>query len=365
MKITNLKVHILKPWKPVPELEKVGVEIARLNAEGLVRLFTDEDIEGNFLVRADIAEEVARRFFFNKRYLVGVDPFKREKIWKTLAPWPLYWPHRDLYVLDACIWDIMGKALGLPIYKLMGGYREKILAYASTQHYNTDEEYVELALECKRKGYKAFKIHPYYGDWMKGLGLYRAVREAVGDDMYLMADPANTYDREGAIRVGRELDKLNYYWFEDPIPTTDVSGLVDLCRSLDLEILMGEDISSPNGYTELIRRQATDGIRSYGLNVGGLTPLIKVAHLADLFNMKFEPECWGNTFAQAVHLHSALAVKNCDFFEKVVPEEDFEYATKNVIRIDKEGYVHALEKPGIGIDIDWNLIEKMTIKTLP
>jgi L-alanine-DL-glutamate epimerase-like enolase superfamily enzyme len=299
MRITDLKVHILKPG----ELSSYGqLGIPKLTPwsktdYSLVRVLTDEGIEGDFLSRhAGAAEELANRFSLLKDELVGHDVFDREKLWKRLAQQYL-WPMPCLCALDVCLWDIAGKALQLPIYKLLGAYREKILAYASTViHYGSDQAYTDLALELKRKGFKALKLHPY-GNVEDDLRLCRAVRAAVGDEMLLMLDPISypgPYERLSALRLGRELEKLNFYWFEDPIPTTDVDGLVDLCRSLDLEILMGErNINGIHGYTELLRRRATDALRGLERLVGGITPMMKIAHLAECFSMKFEPHSMG------------------------------------------------------------------------
>lgn len=232
------------------------------------------------------------------------------------------------------------------------------MAYASTLGYRTDEEYIDLALKCREKGFKALKIHPYK-DPKKDIPLCKAVWEAVGESMILMLD-SGPYTRDWAPKVGREIDKLNFYWFEDPLPTTDVDGLVELCRTLEVKILIGEAVHSHCGFAELIRRRATDALRGEGDFIGGITPMVKEAHLAESFHMNWEPHSYGNALHQAAHLHVALAIENADFHELPVPDGLFDVGMKEGIRIDKDGYVHASNKPGLGYDIDWDEIEKIT-----
>jgi len=362
MKIKDLKVHILKE-------QRIPFRPYRMSWS-LLRVITDDGIEGNYFVEDPnhtVAEEIAKRFVADKDKLLGIDPLDRGKIERLWSAYPNdYNPlnNKILCVMDACLWDIAGKYFKVPIYKLVGSYREKILAYASTQVYEKEDEYINVSLECKEKGYKAIKIHPTQ-NWKRDIQICKAVREAVGDEIILMLDPVSAYNRNEALKVGREIEKLNFYWYEDPIPTTDINGLVDLCRSLDIEILIGERISSIYGYTEYIRRHATDALRCVAEEIGGISPSIKVAHLAETYGMNCELHSWGHTLTQAAHLHIMLAINNCDFFELPIPEGIFDLGMKDVIRIDKDGYVRAPKKPGLGYDIDWEDIKKLTIKIIP
>lgn len=369
MRITGIRVHVLKPQEFSYEATRIA------SPSALIRIFTDEGIEGNTMLEEAIyAEELIMKFKALKGWLktvgeyvpiIGANPLDRERIEKSF--WDQYFFQRSaptvLCALDEGLWDIAGKFFKLPIYKLIGAYREKILAYASTQSYGDIEAYIKIAEECVEKGFKAIKIHPTRY-WKKDIEVCKAVRKAVGNEILLMLDPFHAYTREEALRVGREIEKLDFYWYEDPIPTKDVDGLVNLCRALDVQILVGEDIHDCYSYTELIRRNATDHLRCVDVNVGGITGMLKVAHLAELFGMKCEPHSWGHPWQQAAHLHVMLAIRNCDFFEMPVPEGIFDIGSKDAVRIDKEGYVRASKKPGLGIDVDWNYIEKHTIKTI-
>lgn len=360
MRIKDLKIHILREQKIPYRPYKI--------TWSLVRVFTDEGIEGDYLLEGwTTGEELARRFTFDKEKISNIDILEKGKIEKLWSAFPYdYDPlnNRILCAINVCLWDITGKYFKVPIYKLLGAYREKILAYASTPIYEKEDDYVNAVLECKEKGYKAFKIHPTQ-NWRRDIKICKAVREAAGDEMILMLDPVSAYTREEALKVGKEIDKLGFYWYEDPIPTTDIDGLAELCKLLDVKILIGERIPSIYGYTEYIRRHAIDALRCVIEEHGGINSAIKIAHLAETFGMKCEPHSWGHTLTQASHLHVMLAISNCDFFELPIPEGIYDFGMKDVIRIDKDGHVHAPEKPGLGYEIDWDEIEKLTIKVLP
>ena len=125
--------------------------------------------------------------------------------------------HREYHVavigaVDVALWDLGGKIANLPVYKLMGGYRDKVLAYATSLMHGTAEEYIEEALDCKARGYTGYKVHPL-GDYKVNIELFKAVRKAVGDDMNLMMDACGAYNHETAMKVGRVLEELNYYWY--------------------------------------------------------------------------------------------------------------------------------------------------------
>lgn len=271
--------------------------------------------------------------------------------------------------IDNCLWDIAGKAVGLPVYKILGAYRHKVLAYASSQHLKTVDDFVQDVLKAKAEGFKAYKIHPPEvppnggSDYKLDIEVCKAVRKAAGDDFILLHDPVGVYTRHEAILVGRVIQDLGYVAYEDPIPTSDVEGLAELCRSLDIPIHAGEFIFSIYDYGEYIRRGAVDVLRFIVDNIGGITGGMKVAALAECFGMECAPHNWGDALDHAVHFHCELAMPNNVWFEMTLPQgsSDRPYI-KDKIRIDKDGYVHAPTKPGLGYEIDYGELEKMTTR---
>ena len=268
--------------------------------------------------------------------------------------------------IDTCLWDIMGKAVGLPIYRILGAYRDRVMAYASTHHHKTVQEFVDEVAKCKAQGFRAYKIHPPSTpgggiDWELDMEVCKAVRKAAGDAMILLMDPVGVYTREHAFKVGRLLQELNFVGYEDPIPTSDVDGLVQLCAAMDIPIHIGEFIFSPYNYAEYIRRGALDVVRFISDNVGGITGAMKIARLAECFGMECAPHNWGETFDHAVHFHCELAMPNNVWFEMTVPQgiADRPYF-KDKIRVGQDGYVPAPTKPGLGYELDRDVLDKMT-----
>jgi L-alanine-DL-glutamate epimerase-like enolase superfamily enzyme len=268
--------------------------------------------------------------------------------------------------IDNCLWDILGKAVGLPVYQILGAYRHRVLAYASSQHHRTVEEFVTEVQQCKAQGFKAYKVHPPEladgtADYRLDMEVAKAVRKHAGDNFPLLFDPVGTYTRDEAMKVGRLLDQLNFISYEDPIPTNDIDGLAQLAQALDLPITIGEFIFSPYDYGEYIRRGACDVVRFVVDNIGGITGGMKVARLAECFGMECQPHNWGTALDHAVHFHCELAMPNNIWFEMTQPQgsTDRPYF-KDQIRIDKEGYVPAPTKPGLGYEIDRNVLDNLT-----
>jgi len=226
------------------------------------------------------------------------------------------------------------------------------------------DAYVQQALQWKEKGYTAMKLH-VEGVPEKDLAVCRAVRNAVGDGMTLMHDPVGLYDHEQALRVGRELEDLDYYWYEEPLPDTDIHGLRQLSKALDISIAGLEDLPG-SVYTaaEYITSGALDIIRGDVLLKGGITSLKKIAALAEAFGMKCEIHLSLSPVMNAANLHVACSIKNCDFYESFVPEEVFNFGVKKDIEIDRQGYAHVPKGPGLGMEIDWDYINKHTIATI-
>ena len=365
MKITGLRVLILAPrenhHQEVPEYV-----VSKTRQNGIAIISTDEGIDGVVSTEASNARQLARLWAGAREHIEGQDPFDRGKIARTLRR-RFTWPQRILGVLDYGLWDIAGKTFDKPIYKLLGATREKILAYGSTIHHNTDERFVETTLRCKEAGFKAVKLHPYCR-FEDDLRLVYKVRKAVGDDFTLMIDtlvyPA-PYTRDEAMRMGRALDELGFWWFEDPLPKTDLDGLAELTRECKVvQIRAADRVVDISEYAAMIRMRCMDimaGPASFGI-----TDLMKLAALAEANNMKMEPHDFGGGTAS---LHVGLAISSCDYYEQATPEGCFDSEIYpgvylEPIRVDREGYVHAPTGPGLGFPIDLKEAEKVASETL-
>jgi len=362
----------------LPDLTIKEVRVYHIEGnQKIAGVVTNSGIEGNYALNDRYWHpnwSTAGWLPFAKRLLIGNSAL-------DVAKFTSVWLPRDrrrgqssyASAIDICLWDVVGKAVGLPISKMHGAYQEKVMAYASTQHMRTVDAFVNLVLDCKRKGFKAYKIHPGTPPTVDGykhdIEIIKAVREAAGDDMLLLHDPVGVYTRREAIEVGRVLDEYDYCAYEDPIPTTDIEGYVELRNMLDLPIHMGEFIFSIYDFHEYIRRNAVDTVRLIVDNIGGITGGMKVAHLAECCGMECVPHNWGTIFDHAAHFHIELASPNSPFFEMTQATNTGEEATTTVtypymkdgdaITVDADGYVQAPTKPGLGYEIDHDKLDGM------
>lgn len=190
------------------------------------------------------------------------------------------------------------------------------------------------------------------------------MRKVVGDDFTLMMDPGWSLGYEDAVRVGRGLEELNYFWYEDPLRADDMYGYVKLCRDLDIPIGSTED--TPGGFYYLgqwILQGATDIVKADIQFKGGITALVKIAHLAEAFRMKCEIHHGGNSLGDVANLNVDMAVNNCDYFE-YMSGVSHRFGLVRPIEVDKQGFIHAPEAPGLGYEIDWELVKKNTTQVL-
>jgi L-alanine-DL-glutamate epimerase-like enolase superfamily enzyme len=245
-----------------------------------------------------------------------------------------------------------------PIHRLLGSYRQRIHAYASSAVLPSAEAYVEEAMRFKAEGWTAYKIHPPTVP-ERDIEICRAVRRAVGDGFRLMLDSTWSYQYPEALRVGRAIEELAYHWYEDPLADDDLYNYVKLKQHLDIPILATE--YSPGGFTAYapwLTAQATDYLRGDVAVKGGITALVKTAHLAEAFHMNYEVHHGGNSLNNVANLHVIMAIKNTEMFEVLLPAGAQKYGLERDIEVDREGYVHAFDGPGLGAAIDFGLIER-------
>jgi L-alanine-DL-glutamate epimerase-like enolase superfamily enzyme len=283
---------------------------------------------------------------------------------------PASGPDIQAAICDVCLWDILGKAVNRPIYKILGnGGKDRLLAYASSQHLATVEDFGPDALKAKAAGLKGYKIHPGGGQRRSGGNIpgylghideIKEVRKAVGDDYTLLFDPVQRYNYFEALKVGRVLDQQGYVSFEDPMPTTEIEALVELRKNIDTPIEVGEFILDVYDFPEYIKRGAMDIVRLIADNLGGITGSFRVGQMADAFGMPCTPHNWGNGFDLAVHFQLELALPNCYWFEMPWPWEYVDRPYMAKIRTDENGYVRAPTDPGLGYALDRAAMEKIT-----
>ena len=338
MQITDIKIH-----QPL----------------GLLRILTDADVEGWCL---GVDRPVAHHIQSSCRdALIGQDPMDRERMWQELVHRDRfrYLPHTVRGQVDVALWDLVGKITNLPVFRLIGGFRDRIPCYKSGGNLPQVEDYVEDAVQAKEEGFFGYKDHCYGGAEMM-IQVARAVRAAVGPDFYLMHDSVQNYVYVDAIRVGRELQEQDYFWFEEPLRDYDLAGLKKLSDALDLPIAATEYLpGSIFSTSQVLAQQAVDIVRASVPWRGGITDMIKIARLAEAFGVNCEITSVGamNGF---VHTHVIGAIRNCTFFEGwKVGSLGGEPIIKNPLEI-QEGHVSVPTGPGLGVELDWDAVEAQT-----
>jgi len=369
MKIVDVKITVWE-WKDIPPTRyTLNVKSAgsRSTHMALVKIITDEGIEGHAFLGSALsalgndANLIITRF---KPMLIGRDPLDRERIWQQMANWAMGGIMRVIGAIDVALWDLAGKAAGVPIHKLMGSFRDSVPAYASSAVFETTEEYAEEAVRYKEAGWTAYKIHPpAVAAW--DIRICEAVRAAVGDDYRLMLDSTWSYDYPDALRVGRAVEALDFYWYEDPLAYDDLYGYVKLKQDLRIPIMATEMPSTgPTAYAPWLMQQATDYLRGDVAIKGGLTSCLKTAHTAETFQMNYEVHHGGNSLNNVANLHLIMAIPNCEYFEVLLPDEVQKHGLIQDIEVDENGLVHAFQEPGLGAKINFDLIERNKVADL-
>jgi len=315
-----------------------------------------------------------------KPMIVGEDVNAREKIFQMISERQrLSKAITDgvLAYVDCALWDLAGKIAGMPVYKMLGGHRTKIRAYASTMvgddyegGLDTNEAYAKYAVDLQKQGFTAYKLHtwadvPWHAnsyrgkaDWKRDAAVCHAVRDAVGPDMDLMLDPYHFYDRYDALYLGRELEKAKFAWLEEPMDEYNVTNYKWLCDNLDIPVC-GPEVALGKLHTraQWIMQGACDICRTGAFDVGGLTPSLKIAHVCEAFGLPLEVHSPGPA---NIHLLASTVVQG-EFYEYGLIHPFFDWATppylnSAVDEYDGEGNILVPQGPGMGWDINHDYI---------
>lgn len=364
MKFTDIEIRACKHLPETHHKLKDGKPLA---FEFLAMKFkTDTGIEvdtfgfagRSSLAMGTVSAEIVRPFF------IGRSPDYREKNWHEYRRLNRAWnftPGYSLAPYDIASWLAQSVAADMPLYKFLGAYRDSVPIYGSSLTLETAEEYAQEALSIKNRGWAAYKLHPP-ADYDVTVEAHRLCRDYVGSDFRLMSDPVNNFNFQQNIAFGRLLEKLDYYWLEEPVFDEHISSLRELKNRLRIPIVGGETAENhPEGVAEMIATRAIDIVRADASWSGGITGLMKTAHLAEAHGMNCEIHTAIYHPLELVNLHCAAAIKNNEFFEVLVPEDLFAIGLKTPIDVH-DGHAHLPQGPGLGIPLDWDFIDNSTIK---
>ena len=287
--------------------------------------------------------------------------------------------------VDTALWDIAGKASGLPVSALLGGrVRERVAVYATGLYYLEEgiaaasagspfpQQLLDEARTYVERGFAGMKTKVGRLALAQDVRRVAAIREAIGPDIFLMVDANQAYNATTAIRIGRELADLDIYWFEEPVNATDVEGYLQVKSALPMAIAGGENLRTRYAFKDYIGRRAVDIVQPDVINVGGITEMHRVASMANAFGILCNPHVWGSPVMTAATLHVAAAVPACP--PAYVPRP---YQQEPVMEFDRtpspirEGIAEPLNQvggfldvptgPGLGIEVDEAAVRGLSV----
>ena len=288
---------------------------------------------------------------------VGEDPMMVESIQQRLlaaggggAPAGLV--TRSVSAIDVALWDIKGKALGQPVWKLLGGYRRRVPTYASGYLWRTYdlEALAETAPRLVEQGFKAMKFRMGAEDTLaKEVERMRVMRDAVGPDIDIMVDINQGWDVNQAIAVGRQMADHGLFWLEDPIQHQDYAGLARIADALDTPIASGEYHYGIAPFRHMVERRSVDIVMADLLRVGGLTGWMKIAHMAEAYNLPIVSHLATEVMAHAVAAApNGLTIEHMPWTFGLFTEEP---------KIE-DGLMVLPDSPGLGIEFDEEALDR-------
>ncbi len=388
MKITSIKSHVLRY-----ELEhELGYsqQYYQSRTAHLVQVQTDEGIIGwgECFGPGNIA--LANKFIVEKviqPLILGEDPRNKEFIWQKVYnllrdSGQKGMPIQALSGIDIALWDILGKKAKLPLYQLIGGKcntKIPVYGYGMMLQKKSVDELVDLfqeeAKSIKSKNFKAMKMKIGIGP-KDDIKLVQKVREAIGKDFKLMVDANHAYNSSDALYVGKALDEMDIYWFEEPIAPEDYDGYRELKKKLKTNIAGGEAEFTKYGWNQLLKNKCVDIAQPEVCGLGGITEYLKIAALAQSNFIPLINHVWGSAISVAVNIHLLTAQpdmpgglfptkamlefdtsKDNKFTQELVGEDFsvFEQVKSN------NGYVKPIENIGIGLNPNEDFIKKYEV----
>ncbi|MGH2535395.1 MAG: mandelate racemase/muconate lactonizing enzyme family protein [Thermomicrobiales bacterium] len=301
--------------------------------------------------------ELLRRDLLHR--LLGEDARQVEALWQKL-----FWATHGTVVgamtslalaaVDTALWDIRCKAAGQPLWLLAGGARERVPLYDTEGGWLqlTPDELVAGARASVATGWPGVKIKVGKPDAHDDVKRLRAVREAIGPSVHLMADANQSLTYPEAKRRARLFEELDLFWFEEPLPAEDITGHARLAASTSIPIAVGESLYSPSHIREYLAAGAAGIVQVDAARIGGITPWLKTAHLAETFNVKVAPH-----FLMELHVSLAAAVPNALYVEHI-PQLRRLISRELAVT---DGHAVAPMAPGIGIAWDRDALQDLRV----
>jgi galactonate dehydratase len=353
----------------------------------LVQVFTDEGISGvgdaavaygaGATAAAGMIKDLAEQF------LLGQDPFRIEALWSEMYDHS-FWAKgggpivfAGISAIEQALWDIKGKALGVPVYEMLGGkFRDQARVYANGWSFRcaTPEQFARAAEQVVKDGYTALKFYPLAApDPGSPEGLLRhvslraidreaeklavervkAVRDAVGPDIDILLDMSAELTTDTIIRIGRQMEEFDIFFFEEPVDPFDIEALKKVSEQVNLPIAVGERLYTRYGFRRVMECHAADILQPDLGNTGGIMETKKIAAMAEVYNMRIQPHTCASPVATAAALQVDACIPNFviqELYPYRIPEhfEIVDYAPEWQVQ---DSYLPILDRPGLGVEL--------------
>jgi galactonate dehydratase len=353
----------------------------------LVQVLTDEGISGvgdaavaygaGATAAAGMIKDLAEQF------LLGQDPFRIEVLWSEMYDHS-FWAKgggpivfAGISAIEQALWDIKGKALGVPVYEMLGGkFRDQARVYANGWSFRcaTPDQFARAAEQVVKDGYTALKFYPLAApDPGSPEGLLRhvslraidreaeklavervkAVRDAVGPDIDILLDMSAELTTDAIIRIGRQMEEFDIFFFEEPVDPFDVEALKKVSEQVNLPIAVGERLYTRYGFRRVMECHAADILQPDLGNTGGIMETKKIAAMAEVYSMRIQPHTCASPVATAAALQVDACIPNFviqELYPYRIPEhfEIVDYAPEWQVQ---DSYLPILDRPGLGVEL--------------
>jgi L-rhamnonate dehydratase len=353
----------------------------------VIRVHTDAGITG--VGEVDSSPEVIRAIIEAPRshrvctglahVLIGEDPRDIDRLWERMYRASVWYGRRGAAIqamsgIDLALWDIKGKALGQPVYKLLGGaLRKTVPAYASVLMPETPEAAFAEVRRWRDRGFTAIKLGwgPMGFDVAADAALVGAAREAAGDRMEVMIDlgfyPGPDldwgWDASRVLDFARAIAPFNPYWLEEFLPPDDLNGFARVAAGTSIRTAAGENCMGRYEFIDLMDRGHVSVVQPDVTRCGGITEARRIAHLAHERGLPCIPHAWSTGLIKAATMHLIAAIPNARYLEYALPDTPMNMNLFGGlgIDVDGDGIAHVLERPGIGVELDEAVVREYQV----
>ncbi len=360
MKITDVRTEVFRWPRAVPITN--GLYTYTHSGINAIHVDTDEGLSGLGIGASmqDAPEVGAAMTNHLKQVLIGKDPLDTERHWHEMWRPKLVGRRgistRVISGIDIALWDLKAKIAGMPLYKMLGGFSNKIDTYVAGGYYEEGKGLRELAAEMETNvdlGATAVKMKIGAVPINEDVERVRVVRETVGPNVKVMVDANNAYRHYQAIEFARKAEQYDLFWFEEPVEPDDYAGQREITRATSVPVAAGENEYTRYGFRDMIEHRAVDILQPDALIMGGVTEFMKVAALAQANDLDIAPHG-----AQEVHVHLVTAISNGLILEYYRDSVDHMHGQiyKDTLQIE-DGRVYAPNRPGLGIELNYEALE--------